>query len=257
MEDILVDSHVQIPKSILCGFTSKENRNLVYRMNIDGIIDSCEPKKCNIKHGYYEIKTEKILAEIESKFGLIKKKLLKGNTSLTVDEENIIKSFIAFCFARNPYIAKEVERESVYSSFFSVFDVQDVLIKLVKNDPLHYYNNLFFGYSLCLAVNNTSSSFIIAQNCVEHIQLYGSNDIMMILPISPKLAICSMKLEQEVDGILIRHINETGWIELFNKTAIYNEFITPKNNEFKYVYAQKKEDLEKYDIQEILHGAKE
>lgn len=253
-----VNSHVQIPKSILKDFSSHEveitdkgpsQHNYVYSLNMDGSITKSDIKDCNTIFGYYEDKVEKeIIKKYEDLIGNIKTNIFslhkKGKITLKKSDSDVVKSFLTTIFLRSPERVKLYCENSTTWFLFATSPQNQLLYEYEKRKEL--FNKFFDGYNINIFQNKTKINFIIPQVCFYDILLSPNKEVMFVFPISPGIAIVLIKnIEKyiDADGVLLHQITtDERVIDRFNKNAIYAEYMYNKQN----VYAKNREDLERY-----------
>lgn len=255
-------SHVQIPASLLNGFADKR---YVCRLNDKGEIERIAIKKCNIEQNYFSEKEENILNKYEADFGRLKKHIIDAynkNKYSTVfrdaEQAEIAVNFFKMCIARNPAYIKELATSSIlYGCCDGIFSSQGFAIYATMQNK-ETFEKMWKKKNFCVIRNESSNvGFVIPQNCIYSVK-FNDNAEMYVLPITNRLAIALLdenKIEKyyvDEEKYYYTHTINNSLVDLFNKCAIYQEFASNKNDKFKCVYAQDRNDLESYSIKEVL-----
>lgn len=149
-----IDCHVQIPCSLLKGFSKRLNKGewVVFRMNDQGHIDFQVPKKCNIISNYYSNEVEnEILMTFESNFGQIKKRFIDyvktgKDIGWTVKDESIIQDFILSCVARQPNIGQDIFSEPIINYFCKSIKPQDFTVQFAAANKQNIVKEMYPDY---------------------------------------------------------------------------------------------------------------
>ena len=240
-------NHIQIPKSILEGFSDKNNGYKVCRMDCAGHIDFELPKNCNIGENFYSENVEtNVLANVESDFGQVKRKIIKSIKQsvpicLTKKETDSIKWFFIISLARQSQLTanQNADASSVTRSD-NIAYADSVKSRL--------FEGLYPHCGFCISVNQTNQNFIVSQNCVFHTM--NAIDQVAAMPITPKLLIALVPFEENVplDTFPIMETDDLKLVDAFNVSAICAEMNANKDRSYKYLYAQKEVDFSRYDI---------
>lgn len=255
----MINSHVQIPRSILKGFSLVESiknnglfekHDYVYFLNMKGKIEKSDIKDCNTKLGYFEKEVENnILKTREDYIGRIKKKINnieKGDIKLTIEDNEKIKEFLILTLLRSPEVVRSYCNKSV-TCLLSPNLPQNQLLYAYESLKSKFINYIFKNYNINVFINRSKTNFIIPQICFYEI-IVSEKSKMFVFPISPKIAVTLnndiMKYMSD-DGFLHCQVTEDNEIiHRFNKTAIATEYNFNKQN----IYSRDKIDLEQYLI---------
>lgn len=198
-----INSHIQLPKSVLKGFSFKEkilndrqkpeSKSYIYCMDMNGKISKIDIKDANTEFGYYENCIEAIFSDIESRWGEIRNGIIEALNNkkqdrvvlkLPDDTLDIIKKYFALCVIRSEALVKEVQRKSVFMDclenspanavVYSYMRRPEVVDNLVKNKD----------YSIMVA---PKERLILPQSGFYAVKRDSHFDI--IIPISPKYVI--------------------------------------------------------------------
>lgn len=249
------NSHIQIPKLLLKGFSSSifkknemgknEKPRMVYKLDMDGNVTQVNIKDVNTEYGYYEdiIETE-MLTSIEIKFGELKTKImesLKNNKDARLFDENdiiIVKKFCSLCWMRSPSIVSEITKKSLFINLYKNAPQNVVMYQYFKSPRTT--DKYIIGNNLSYVKNETNINYILPQLYV--IALRRNNIYDYFIPITPKLLIRLTTEKTLNENIFyIGNMTETD-VDNLNKWAITFEY---KHNH-KAIYAKNKEDLERY-----------
>ncbi len=252
----VVNSHIQIPKSLLAGFSQKEKiqsekgvekKDLIYRMNMDLTIDRLDIQDCNVEAFYFSDSTETILGKYEKDFGEIKKtvgqfqKKKQQDMQLTPQQQLQIIDFFCISYLRAPWFTNSVNEKSYFSTRFGL-DSKDVLIEMF-NEWSSTRDLLFKGCKPNILINMTSENFIVTQSVLYPYLVNGQDHY--IIPVNEKCAITMVPdiSKYVIDGYLYyQKIENPEQVDTLNKYALDIEFGLNQ----KAVYAKRRADLEKY-----------
>lgn len=198
-----INSHIQLPKSVLKGFSFKEkslndrkkpeSKSYIYCMDMNGKISKVDIKDANTEFGYYEDCVETIFSDIESRWGEIRKGIIESLKNkewdrvvlkLPKDTLDVIKKYFALCVIRSENLAKEVQRKSVFMSFlenspantvvYTYMQEPEIVDKLVENKD----------FSVMIA---PQERLVLPQSGFYAVKKDSNFDIM--IPISPQYVI--------------------------------------------------------------------
>ncbi len=253
-------SHIQIPKSVLEGFsTSKkivndkgftETPKTIFAMDMEGNISEQNIKDANTRFGYFEDPIEKeYLPIIESAFGDIKKKIkqvIKNKNSadveITLTEENIlaVKKYCALCTVRSEKFVEDIKQKSIFL---------DMLGNAPQNVALYQYarhpeiiDKWFSSLNLSFLTNDTKSNLILPQCGILILDKEQKSKYDVIIPVAPNLGF--LLTEDDVMDNALWKVGRLSIEEIdkLNKFAIDIEF----QYNHKAIYAKTMQDLEKY-----------
>ena len=262
-----IDSHIQIPKSILKKFSIPENEfknnlrikhNYVYSIDMSGQIIKKDIKDCNVMFGYFDDEVEqKIIKKYEDSIGEIKKKIFaftKAKTiQLTPADNERVKEFLVTTLLRSPEMVKNYCNHS-FTWFLFSNPPQNHLLYEYENYKKEL-NKMFQDYQLNIFVNKTKVNFIIPQLCFYDVR-WSNKQTMYVFPISTNIAITlNQNIEDYIaeDGVLeYQTTMDKAVIHKFNKSAIATEYNINKQN----IYAKEEYDLKQYlpYLKEISQG---
>lgn len=244
-----MNAHVQIPASVLKSFSTRltlnENgknvkHNVVYCLNCDGKIFLKDIKDCNIIQDYYDGTIEKLLSEHESKFGVIKKKIVgffKNPTNITIssDEIETIRTFFKIYLYRSQNLVEKIEKQSIACKIAQIY-VPDITVAIGLDKNIHLNSILDDFKCVKIIYNDSGNNLIVPQQGFYNFVINGHQSFVM--PITTKIAIVLTNMFEPQNTIL--KVNAQDVIEL-NKQAIVSEF----NNNKKAVYAKDLNDYNK------------
>jgi hypothetical protein len=191
MEEIVVDSHIQMPKCMLKRFENEHHSFFYYDVEKSYFGHSGHARSLNTKKGFFSFDAEQFLNDnYEKPFA----ELLKTVDAITIDPPggNIdsvfdyrAKRFVNALIARNPAFIERIRKCSGLSKMLSDQQLNDlgVVIGLAAEEE----SGLLEEYGTTIAVNLSSTplvlpicgAYIVALNGFEHI----------FLPVSPQRAI--------------------------------------------------------------------
>lgn len=251
------NSHIQLPKSILEGFSFQEKitnemgypetKNYIYCMDMEGNITKIDISDANVQHGYYENEVEELFSLFESAFGEVKAKIkaaLKSREkgflklSLPQNTESVIKKYCALCLIRSEEFVKGIAKKSLFIDVLANTPPNVVAYTYMRKPEL--VDKLFESKSFSFAFS-TATKFILPQRGMYLISRSNSFDVY--IPISPNIAIVLTEYAViDNDGVLIVGEANDHDVEILNKIGIKTEI---KYNQ-RAIYAQSEDDLIKY-----------
>lgn len=248
------DSHIQIPKSLLKGFSSPhyfknilgkdEKPNMVYKLDMEGNITLVNIKTENTEKGYYEDEIEStFLPSIEKKFGLLKEKILdfiKGKELIiTYDDILTVKKFCSLCMVRSKSFVNDIVKISRFIDVYENTPANVVLYNYWKKPEL--VDKYITGNNISFIKNETDINYLLPRFYVVGIkQDNGIEDYL--IPISPKILIRLTTDKTNEDNVLFSGRMKISDVDNFNKLSIKREY----ENNHCAIYAKNKEDLERY-----------
>ena len=247
-----INSHIQLPLSVLRGFSTKETiynannmpekREVIYAMDFDGMIVKKDIKEVNTKTGYYSAQIEERLSEIETKFGDIKHKIRKlyregekANLTLNNKDVETVAKYCTLCLIRSEELHNRIRAKH------KVLNPQDLAIKCYFDrqqelDKLISCDNITFVY-----LPQEDAALLLPQ--CGFAKFICDTGVFVWVPIASDLAIVltDRKTITE-DGVFhIGHI-EDGQVDAINIQMIEAEKACGK----KVVYAKREKDLLRY-----------
>lgn len=262
-----VNSHIQLPKSVLKAFSFLKNEinknglpekhNYVYCLDMDGKISVIDIKEANTGFGYYEEKVEQILSETESAFGEVKEKInsaIKNCTGDTIklnlpnNAEIVVKKYCSFCIVRSEEFVKAVKRKFLFIELLANTAPNTIIYAYLKNPEII---DQFISEKNISFVVSKDANFILPQ-CGAYSVTRGSKNFDIYIPISPKIAIMLTDSNTtDKEGRLIVGSVEGKIIDTLNNCGIRAEVTYNQ----RAIYAQSEDDLIKY--RDVLLSLKE
>lgn len=243
-----VDSHVQMPSSIMRGFSIKGRvrETYVFEPNARNLNSETIKKYGNI-YAYYEDDAENCLGSVEAEFGLTKSQIInsfKKNEDYIFSDKDLerIKKFFMMAIGRNRNMASDIKYKSFFCSLFNL-DVSnsEPIYLLDENYPK---GEIFDGYNFSILWNKSETNFVCPENClysplksVKHLQ----NIPCVLFPITPQIALVMSK--ESVANVTIE-LDEA--IEAFNEDALFSVLETDST----FIVSSTKEELEK--LREVM-----
>lgn len=252
-----VNSHIQIPKSVLEGFsTSKhilndkgfyEAHKVIFQMDMEGKICEKDIKETNTQFGYFEDIIEKeVLSTIETSFGNIKAKAIKViknieqgkclDILITEKELSAVKKYCSLCYVRSENFVQQVQRKSIMKDFIAN-EPQNTVIYVYLQYP-EIVDSLFNNLDLFVIKNASPINLLLPQCGMIMRQNSTTKEISVFIPISAK--ICLMLSSGQ--NLKFVSLMDKDFVGKLNKFLIESEF----NNNHKAIYAKNKSDLEHY-----------
>ena len=245
---MLVNSHVQIPKSVLKQFAYSNGQVNYLDLN-NCRIRSCSPKTLGTEFGYYSEAMEQWLSsEIEGPFSELSAQInhfaADGSHDLVlpVSVEETCKKYVTASMARSEVALKAFYDKSVTAAFADDQENHDLLV---------YYSTvnkkgispLIGDHQMLTLVNHTNRQFVVPRNCFYDINHKGYSCI--IVPISPY---CALELvphdysANNVNGTTVRLgiVDKPEIVEAMNIRALQVEYTYNKS----FVASANREELD-------------
>lgn len=249
------DSHIQVPKSLLKGFSTKafkinelnkkENPRIVYKLDMDGNITQVNIKNENTEFGYYEDLIEsKILKAVENDFGNLKTRIIKalnsGEGIVEFSEGDIltVKKFCSLCLVRSESFVNSVKEKSKFIELYANAPQNVIMYQYFKSPKL--VDKYIVGNNLSFVINDTDINYVLPMFYTISILDNGISNFY--IPITPKVLIRLTTEKMICGNILYFGKMEETDVDNFNKIAIQSEF---RNNKGA-IYALKEDDLKRY-----------
>lgn len=247
-----INSHIQLPFSVLRGFSTKENvcnennmpetHDVIYAMDFDGIIVKKDIKEVNTERGYYSEQSEEWLSKIETDFGDVKNKIRKlhkggaqAKLSLSHQDVEAVVKYCSSCIIRSEEWHNRLRKK------YGLRKAQDLAIEFYHDeqqeiDKLIHCDNITFIY-----LPQKDAALLLPQ--CGFAKFVHENGVLVWVPVANDLAIVltDRKTVTE-DGVFhIGHI-EDEQVNMINMQIIDAENACSK----KAVYAKREEDLLRY-----------
>lgn len=242
-----VNSHIQLPKSILKRF--KESSGRVFYLDVDTKkIGLCGIKKLGVQYGYYSDAAEDFLnKQIESPLALLCDKIQKfvnedlDSLELPAETEVLLKKYFITSMARSESTKKKVFEHSVTAQFFTEQDNNDAMV-YISSESVFDDNNIVKDYSFGLYINCSERQFVVPRNCYYTVN--DTSTTCIVAPVSPNVALGLFPPEYVVNNsdfleYRIRVINDNDTLDYMNKQALQFEYVLNR----KFVAAKRKEEL--------------
>lgn len=247
-----VDSHIQVPKSILRHFRMENGKILHYDFDTDRI-RSCGVKRLGIAHGYYSERMEQYLSRtVEAPFLQSTNKIISfldgpdSFLSLNMDIENHLKRFIKAAAARSGMAWRSFFHNSVYAQFFDDQSNHDRLILYcIESHTVRFFD--FENYHMAILQNETGCPFVLPRNCFYVVFSNGYRCI--VTPISP---LCALALvPDDYQGLFEPYgpkvtapLIQKDVIWIMNQTALEYEYVYNRD----FVACTDKQELQRLQV---------
>lgn len=195
---VIMNSHVQIPKSILKNFAYKAGKDgwVVDYLDLnDNQIKTEKIGKLDTIENYYSEEFEKYLSDnIEGPFGEISKKIRNISSKkidrpiLTINEENVVLDFFEFALRRSNMLIDKMNKYSFKSPI-----TEKTLEEIILLSRGQYFKECYIS----IITNKTKIDFIIPRNCFYWFKSETTNNYYYILPFTPKVAVILMPNEEK------------------------------------------------------------
>ncbi|MCK4812556.1 MAG: DUF4238 domain-containing protein [Candidatus Marinimicrobia bacterium] len=233
----IMNSHVQIPKSILRNFAykSKKDGYVVDYLDLhNNSIKTERIKKLDTIENYYSKDCEDFLSTtIEGPFGEISKKIRefgKGKIdplTLSEREKHAILDFFNFTLKRSKIALEEANKASLTSAISPITQEEILMLSRAR---------FFKEYFVNIIVNRTEIDFVIPRNCFYDKKAKSPEKRHYILPFAHKVAIILLPNEESKDYDSENkhrdyfYIDNENIMKKLNEFALHTEVGT--NNEF-------------------------
>lgn len=199
MSDPLVNSHIQMPYSILKNFENERHKLFYYDVK-NNIIRFGHARSLYQEYGYYSADTEDFLSKyVEGPFGKIAKFVECTNFSAPVqvpaNMNDIIMRYIHALIARGPSMLSLIDQNSVFFQFLRQRQRHDLAVR--EAFGLAQASGLFSEYLITFMVNSTDLSFVLPTG-----GLYTFKNIINC-PITPYRAVTLVKKGSSVASELL------------------------------------------------------
>lgn len=237
-----MNSHKQLPKFILKIFTDTGcDKGKLFCYNVlDRTFSVTSPKLFNAEPDYYSEKMEQQLSKsFERPLGILVSRLKEVFNSqqiiLNRKEVQTIYNYLYMLLARSPKMHSVVQEKFVFEAFYTLQSIHDFTIdealKLMRKE------NLFNDYKLTVLFNRTEEDFLLASD--GYTQYQAGQEIVLILPVSPKIAFMLYKGTDVHDGNIVYATTE--YLLRLNTITVEEQ----EQRRRGYVLSSKKEQLEK------------
>lgn len=250
-------SHIQIPKSVLEGFsTSKkivndkgftETPNMIFAMDMEGNISEINIKDANTAFGYYEDVIEsKVLPTFETAFGDVKSNIVRfikdidknKSTQITLSDSDLIaiKKYCALCFVRSQNFAQNVQEKSIFGDLIAN-EPQNAVMYVYLNHP-EIIDFLFANLNFFILKNQSEINLLLPQSGLTIRQNSTTNAISVFIPITDRicLMLSSVTNHEKLAAM------DDNFVDKLNRYMIESEY----GNNHKAIFAKQKSDLERY-----------
>lgn len=249
--NFVINSHIQIPKSILKYFLT--GCNLYYIDTEINKIKRSSSRKYNTSLGYYSLYFEEHLNEnYETVLGNITKKILSfyegDNRFLTLENiyDDIEKLFKMSLF-RNPKFIEDVNNKSALSFLVSGGYNHEYIAFISEQENI----NILKDMRIFIILNKTTCGLVTLKSLFSNIVIQGYE--CMIFVINPKFAIlivpkkyyeekiglysdrCYIKIEEEK---VLKTINES----IYNYCSIYKENVIGQKSDLESILNEREVD---------------
>lgn len=247
-----INSRIQLPFSVLRGFSTKEkvcNENnmpemhdVIYAMDFDGVIVKKDIKEVNTKRGYYSAQSEAWLSEIETNFGDIKQKIRKlhqegiqAKVTLSNKDVAAVVSYCTMCLIRSEELHNRFRKK------YRVCDIQDLVIEFYRDDRQEVDKWIYCNHITFIYLPQKDAALLLPQ--CGFAKFVYNNGVLVWVPVANDLAIVLTDRETITsDGVFhIGHI-ENEQVDIINMQMIDAENACSK----KAVYAKREKDLLRY-----------
>lgn len=185
-----VDSHVQIPKSMLKYFRTGNYLYYISTLNKNNKINRSSARRYNTKFGYYSLYFEEYLSKnyesiIVDIINTILPFVERKETIITFEnlEEKVNKLFLMSLF-RNPKYVEEINNYSVFSQIIDGGYTPEYIAYVGEETNKNYIK----GYTPVVLINETDRGMLTIKSLFSNLRIDGGVKCMLI-PLHPKFAI--------------------------------------------------------------------
>lgn len=185
-----VDSHVQIPKSMLKYFRTGNYLYYISTLNKNNKINRSSARRYNTKFGYYSLYFEEYLSKnyesiIVDIINTILPFVERKETIITFKnlEEKVNKLFLMSLF-RNPKYVEEINNYSVFSQIIDGGYTPEYIAYVGEETNKNYIK----GYTPVVLINETDRGMLTIKSLFSNLRIDGGVKCMLI-PLHPKFAI--------------------------------------------------------------------
>jgi hypothetical protein len=247
-----VDSHIQMPESILKNFVNEYQAFYCYDIGETDErfkIKRSRPKSLNVQNGHYSRRVEQMLQKaVESPLGRIiqyvKNNDFDNPIDIPSDFRDVVLTYIHSLIARAPQMYGIIEQHSVFLQIINNLDEtdkNDFAVEMVLGEAKT--NNPFQDYIVTMLVNKTEVPFLLP---IGGMYSYGD---FVCAPISLYRAIALVKQDSNlcnelIDGELCKvlMVEKESVLHQMNRFAIQAEVSHNKQ----YVVSRDKALIETY-----------
>lgn len=267
---MLVNSHKQIHKSLMKGFSHKmtvtyegktNKADAVYYLDFsDFQIKEELIKKLGTEYGYFDDETEAFLGKVESNFGeLIKEvqnltKEKKKNPSLSIifdlnKYEIAIKEYIKYALVRSSKMIHEIKSKSITPQIMPEEFCQSLytpsnIIKIASGMELKIIENFIDGFMPNLMINESNVNFITSKSC-WYSHCWKDGEYQVYIPITERIAIIMFEKRfieryRLLDGSIgLQSVTKDEMVKTLNELSLRSEL----NQDGEFLIAKNREDL--------------
>lgn len=183
-----VDSHVQIPKTMLKYF--RTGNSLYYISTLNNKINRSSARRYNTKFGYYSLCFEEYLSKnyesiIVDIINTILPFVERKKTIITFKnlEEKVNKLFLMSLFRNTKYV-EEINNYSVFSQIIDGGYTPEYIAYVGEETNKNYIK----GYTPVVLINETDRGMLTIKSLFSNLRIDGGVKCMLI-PLHPKFAI--------------------------------------------------------------------
>ena len=226
-----IHSHVQIPKVILKNFRDESDlKKPVHYLDIHaGKIWKKPAKRLGTSKGYYSIEGENFWGQyIESPLGVLNKKIqdfCAGNSQILIitrEDTILARNYIKAAAIRSK-LAADIMQKTSYTAHLHTDQENHDALSFFGMDSEGEFDHLLQEYRLTVLINKSDRSFVVPQNCFYSV--LSKSKIVLVAPISPKMALLLLPAEYKVDtGETYGIVKDPENIETMNIAALRYEY---------------------------------
>ena len=227
MSEMLINSHIQMPESVLKRFENQHHQYYYYDVEGQFIGNHGHASSTNTQHGFYSRDVEEFLnANIETPF---------SNLMKTVDEIHVdppqghidavfdytAKRFVYALVARNPDNIERIKDYPFLTEILTEVEARDAGMML--GFAAEVEREFLAGFGTTVAVNITEVPFILPTCGAYYVQMRGIMHVA--LPVTPQKAI--VFVEERGTDVIIHdgivhpyHVDDASAVQVFNKAAL-------------------------------------
>ena len=230
-----MNSHIQLPKSVLNQFKSQDGK-VWYLDLVQNKIGLSPAKNLGAENDYYSEVAEAVLNRlVETPLGKLRSTINNeiendvGYITLVNDAEDTFKNYIIASIARSKMMLDVFRKRSITAIAASEQENHDdpVLLSLREGSGLR---EKYKTWEMGVIENETSLGFVVPRNCFFTAGIFKSPHF--ITPLTPKLALALIDSNSHPESKkyihTITYINDEDTIKQLNENALHQEYITNK-----------------------------
>ena len=202
-----IDSHIQMPKSVLKRFEDQHHRYYYYDVRRRFIGTNGHAGSTNTELGFYSLEVESFLnANVETPFSdlftiIDEISIDPPSGNINAEFDYAAKRFVYALIARNPTAIDRIKKDSLINDLLSPQQIHD--LGMMLGFAAETERDFLSNYGTTIAINSTEVPFILPTCGTYQLPLEGV--LHILLPVSPQKAIVFVE-ENGTDSIIHNNI---------------------------------------------------